>query len=33
LVPMAAKQAGLSYEQLVVVILNLAIQRHKKRGL
>jgi D-alanine-D-alanine ligase len=33
LVPMAAKQAGLSYDQLVVVILNLAIQRHKKRGL
>ena len=33
LVPMAAKQAGLSYEQLVVVILNLAMQRHKKRGL
>ncbi|MDP6967973.1 MAG: D-alanine--D-alanine ligase [Gammaproteobacteria bacterium] len=32
LVPMAAQQAGLSYEQLVVVILNLCIQRQTKKG-
>ena len=31
LVPMAAQQAGLSYAQLVVVILNLCIQRQAKK--